>query len=611
MNFAPAKTIIIQPLEKPLPKEAFLVKEKWNDWVNCDPGNTSQKDYYTSGGFIVEEEQTRLRLMTPCENPINDNQSLIYGFTKDPATDDEGTARVPFVTQIPDHVSKAEEMEDYRYLLYYYKGVGVKSEDKDKNQEEEQDGLKQEELQQDDPEKFIFTGSPKLGVSSITPNIFIQLKELKLRIGLGNPDDRMKAYKQDWLTYLACANSIDALAHVPDDFRPPKSANKTELKDGAVARVAACAAKEAWSVKARFRSIPASLKPPTFYYVKPEEMTGIINKIAKYELIPKDGLPNDLHGKFDKSFIDKAWRSAMTNANKSLDTRIKSHDNNDFTFKGKYGTPTVKLVTEDEEAKKVRRDFMLLGFHPHGFYDTYVTTEDFNSFFPLVKATKPQRKNDLLDVLNKVIPLVPEDAVTETRTHITKNRIITASNWPRLQTQNAVMNNVGAPKIAKMMGLGQEVRSFEWLHRSAYSYGGLLDGNADSSQSRANLIFGTYECNTEMIRYEDYLKRVAMKGYDVKLVTKTYQDYGAPWLVGNLGYAWQFSVPGFPELSAEYSHFFDPFLRHYPTRFEVEFDRAFDDLWLANDVDADLKSLIAVVLLTKSLSETEKRLMLA
>lgn len=50
----------------------------------------------------------------------------------------------------------------------------------------------------------------------------------------------------------------------------------------------------------------------------------------------------------------------------------------------------------------------------------------------------------------------------------------------------------------------------QWLHRSAWSYGGLDSGPNDedpdhlgpsSSQLLANLVIGTYETNTAMLRY--------------------------------------------------------------------------------------------------------------
>jgi hypothetical protein len=42
----------------------------------------------------------------------------------------------------------------------------------------------------------------------------------------------------------------------------------------------------------------------------------------------------------------------------------------------------------------------------------------------------------------------------------------------------------------------------EWLHRCAYSWGGLEGNSYKSSQVPQNLIFGTGECNSIMTRYE-------------------------------------------------------------------------------------------------------------
>lgn len=44
--------------------------------------------------------------------------------------------------------------------------------------------------------------------------------------------------------------------------------------------------------------------------------------------------------------------------------------------------------------------------------------------------------------------------------------------------------------------------SLQWLHRLAFSYGGLdILKHASSSQSQKNMLFGTRETNTLMIRY--------------------------------------------------------------------------------------------------------------
>jgi hypothetical protein len=46
--------------------------------------------------------------------------------------------------------------------------------------------------------------------------------------------------------------------------------------------------------------------------------------------------------------------------------------------------------------------------------------------------------------------------------------------------------------------------SIQWLHRSAFHFGGLDYGvNPKSSQAWENLVFGTKESNTDMIRAEN------------------------------------------------------------------------------------------------------------
>jgi hypothetical protein len=40
----------------------------------------------------------------------------------------------------------------------------------------------------------------------------------------------------------------------------------------------------------------------------------------------------------------------------------------------------------------------------------------------------------------------------------------------------------------------------QWLHRSAFSFGGISGRGPQSSQVRGNLVLGTKETNTKMIR---------------------------------------------------------------------------------------------------------------
>ncbi|KAH7133666.1 hypothetical protein EDB81DRAFT_887479 [Dactylonectria macrodidyma] len=141
-------------------------------------------------------------------------------------------------------------------------------------------------------------------------------------------------------------------------------------------------------------------------------------------------------------------------------------------------------------------------------------------------------------------------------------------NWPRCKTQNAVMGNKSAVKIAKDFFGFNEVRSAEWLHRSAYSYGGLKTvGDAidpETSQNATNLVFGTYKT---------YLKELVKERGEPKVKTVEKVD-----LMTTL-YDWTFKLPGDSQYNVAKEYNFSLFSRKYPTRFEVDMDGYFNSLW--------------------------------
>ncbi|KAF5625565.1 hypothetical protein F25303_11297 [Fusarium sp. NRRL 25303] len=73
-------------------------------------------------------------------------------------------------------------------------------------------------------------------------------------------------------------------------------------------------------------------------------------------------------------------------------------------------------------------------------------------------------------------------------------------------------------------------RVAEWLHRSAFSYGGLIQGEPNSSQVANNLVLGTPDTNTVMMRYEAFVKRLAFHANDqhgCTVVVETHIEYPA------------------------------------------------------------------------------------
>ncbi|KAF5585256.1 uncharacterized protein FSUBG_12506, partial [Fusarium subglutinans] len=124
-----------------------------------------------------------------------------------------------------------------------------------------------------------------------------------------------------------------------------------------------------------------------------------------------------------------------------------------------------------------------------------------------------------------------------------------------------------------------------WLHRAAFSWGG-LNGDYHTSQVPENLIFGTSEYNSLMTRYEkyfqDYVRRCACtnKRYTFKLDTEIHRHPFANselpfWLCYVMSY--QFDVIEANEVVETYSDDFHPFRRGFFTWFEQDLDTAILD----------------------------------
>ncbi|KAM0547504.1 hypothetical protein ACHAPJ_010377 [Fusarium lateritium] len=105
------------------------------------------------------------------------------------------------------------------------------------------------------------------------------------------------------------------------------------------------------------------------------------------------------------------------------------------------------------------------------------------------------------------------------------------------------------PAIAK------KKRVAEWLHRSAFSYGGYVNGEFNNSQNAHNLVLGTPDTNTVMMRYEAFVKRLAifLKNGENAVVVDTAivypaleqaggwmgdDDHRYTWLAANLKYSY-------------------------------------------------------------------------
>ncbi|KAI1171380.1 hypothetical protein F4777DRAFT_593821 [Nemania sp. FL0916] len=434
-------------------------------------------------------------------------------------------------------------------------------------------------------EKFVFTGSNDSGIGSfLRKNIFIPLDALKLRLN-GTKEERRIAYTQDWLTFCnyvcnsdhtnqgfinqsaEAAGFSDEIGHRGKTYLAGFNGSHLKIRDStganypndslrflglllepssrdkctnlplfifkrwcAVAYAASFLPKEPFSVSARFWSCPMNLSDPiTFIYDKPQDMMKNIQRIINSD----GGQISDFNNPTEEQ-LEKIWRDAIKEAHnnakswaigtltslaseKSMGEIVTSNASNQKDGPTPEGTPKTK-------------EFFTIWIHKNDveklMTKKYYTVYDSRKF-PEGNPGKVRRRIDKYDQNTVTNGNVGELTVT----NIKQSRIETAGNFPRCKTQAAVMGGVSATQVAeRIWGKDVMARAAEWLHRSAYSYGGIGEGNtnADTSQVVENLVFGTYEANTKMIRYEEYLKRMAKRLQDwctdAKILNKNIDD---------------------------------------------------------------------------------------
>ncbi|KAJ7772403.1 hypothetical protein B0H16DRAFT_1769223 [Mycena metata] len=312
-----------------------------------------------------------------------------------------------------------------------------------------------------------------------------------------------------------------------------------------------------------------------------------------------------------------------------------------------------------------------IGGHPTQIYETWVTAKDFQTLsehgLQAVEWTPPDR--DQIDKVDQLLFPKDKPKPDKTRTLVTQFKVTTAARHPRRISQQQVMGNISATKVAKEFnwtvtktkaddkatGQAGIVKQFdfkakkdgeanekaaveklfgitggtskhdgkaelldfngkaEWLHRSAYSYGGLegVSPRPWTSQSPGNLIFGTKETNTMMLRCdivallalmltlpdrtEMFVKRlIGNADVEVKVQTELVPfgvDIAHCWLAEKLKYTYK--VIATDTLNSRLHNLtltveFMPFARVLPTKFDAYLDEAVEEI-VYEDVYAAIK----------------------
>ncbi|UPK89246.1 hypothetical protein LCI18_000181 [Fusarium solani-melongenae] len=196
------------------------------------------------------------------------------------------------------------------------------------------------------------------------------------------------------------------------------------------------------------------------------------------------------------------------------------------------------IMFHDEEKRHFGEDSRsrTLQDHPTGLYRVLITEEAeeglCNTNSPLRLPQYGLYESDSeAEKMNILMDKATKEKFTEAETHIEYRSIIRH----RVQrNQNKCMSIAGTPaktvaeKVLRppLFIIGET----EWLHRSAFSYGGLWRlGNTtnmgpNSSQNVHNLILGSKETNTVMMRYEAFVKRLATNSKE-KVILKTNARY--------------------------------------------------------------------------------------
>ncbi|KAM6536358.1 hypothetical protein FALCPG4_002366 [Fusarium falciforme] len=196
------------------------------------------------------------------------------------------------------------------------------------------------------------------------------------------------------------------------------------------------------------------------------------------------------------------------------------------------------IIFHSEEKMHFMGDFLpqKLQNHPAGLYRILITgqaekvLEDANPPLRLPQYGLHESDTEALK-MNILMDKATGEKFTGTETHIEYHRII---RHREQRNQNKCMSNKGTPAkevaASVLRPLEGRIGETEWLHRSAYSYGGLwrqadaTNMGPDSSQTVHNLILGSKETNTVMMRYEAFVKRLATYTKE-KIILKTDARY--------------------------------------------------------------------------------------
>ncbi|PVF91963.1 hypothetical protein CPB86DRAFT_718410 [Serendipita vermifera] len=261
-------------------------------------------------------------------------------------------------------------------------------------------------------------------------------------------------------------------------------------------------------------------------------------------------------------------------------------------------------------------ELVLLSCHFFSFYWTWVSPQDFQKLCSdrgvkdLNRRWPTEQQAGEIYTKLKEDSSGPQDGPENTfDVSIDYQRMAAVAGATRNPDQKAVMGDISATEIAKLLWDDDKPQKgglmpAEWLHRSAFRFGGLEDkARPVSSQVRRNLVFGTSECNTHMIRAENAITMLlAMetegdktRGHKGTLTTTSMREGEVEhwkmdgkkekkkieswvkgkkymWLCMELGYKWKTTPNKKNKYELHGIQSYDPFSQYLPLLIEARFD---------------------------------------
>ncbi|KAI9649433.1 hypothetical protein NHQ30_002009 [Ciborinia camelliae] len=419
-----------------------------------------------------------------------------------------------------------------------------------------------------------------------------------------------------------------------------EKARLTSKREG-IAQSAQSQPKRLYNVLTRFwdpkfdANSQKQIEAVTIYLAVPSKYIGVLSTATDFP--SKDNASKTIKESIERIFFDSElrYKPAMS---KIVVKFFSSDDNLEEQFPkiyyemlGRHPTYLYRLLTTKKDFKILnnatdtkiyRKPLQLITEDPKEL--TKIFRNVVGSLYTLRKTKERNGKQ---------IQYIKGEGAEGTITTVSSASSQAAAGIKRELSQKQVMSNLSANVILKLLFREdpydkRQLRA-EWLHRSARSFGGRsnaeIPGQLSNTQDIENLVLGTVETNTTMLRYEMFIKRYvhnakvgcgdkpATMQVTTRLIHASSKDkriesgLTSLWFGHHLLY--KFESEKLADLKIDDIIVFHPFDRRVPLRLEGELDIMMEELiygWNSLGDDEDDESEDEVPLDNSVLDQRKK-----